>query len=362
MVDFPQTPTFCTVPPAQVKKKVKLENVTVGGYVIKDVPTSMYTIISRGERGKLMKAKEYMDSLNDRMGKDCHYGTPRSNMIIAALAAAHPNISPVVMEQIIVLARYTFFIECEGPLQYKYSLDQIIEASVSRTTIENHVKDLAMKQCLVASYQMARAAQVNIQTDAGTKHDQQIKVYTWWSPTDITKTPEGSVQFFLADIDVTDKTSADVADGIEHSNLRLCNGNLKIGSHTGDSGGGGNRHPLYREMDGKGMTLIDYLIETCGLHNLQSLIRLPIQKLIGTGGVDKQNAVQALHSVYDLFKMFKKVGLLWKGMVEVEGADTPVPKELWKAIQEPLVTQWWTIGECARFLSKYWKVFQRVAG
>ena len=40
---------------------------------------------------------------------------------------------------------------------------------------------------------------------------------------------------------------------------------------------------------------------SCGLHDCQLVIRLAIQYCIGVGGLDNENAIQFLHTLYSMF-------------------------------------------------------------
>ena len=52
---------------------------------------------------------------------------------------------------------------------------------------------------------------------------------------------------------------------------------------------------------------------------------------------------------------------LLKTVLERLHNQQPVPKVLMKAVQEPLITRWWTIGCLAVFLYTYWLVVSKMA-
>jgi hypothetical protein len=86
--------------------------------------------------------------------------------------------------------------------------------------------------------------------------------------------------------------------------------------------------------------------------------------LIGVGGIENRNAVQAGHCVYDMFLTFKELGN-WKPLVEKiwqdENPGVPIPKELTLWIQNPVMTRWWTIGKVMRFMNKHWNLIFRMS-
>jgi len=74
-----------------------------------------------------MKDQSIKKVVHGRITKGQHCATPESNMIITSMAAAaHSNVSPVVIEQIIALAWYTLFLECEGAARHEFSLHELI--------------------------------------------------------------------------------------------------------------------------------------------------------------------------------------------------------------------------------------------
>jgi hypothetical protein len=104
--------------------------------------------------------------------------------------------------------------------------------------------------------------------------------------------------------------------------------------------------------------------DSCGLHNLQSAFPLALQYYVGVGGLDLRNAIQLLHTMFALYMELKKgwkkiVRAVWKKLRRTEIMpenllDTEdAPKDVTQAMQEPLVTRWWTIGLLAQFASKY---------
>jgi hypothetical protein len=110
------------------------------------------------------------------------------------------------------------------------------------------------------------------------------------------------------------------------------------------------------------------MTESCGIHDLMSAFRLPAQHYIGTGAIENRNGVQLCHNVYDLFKHFKKWHPeTWTSLCtelwEHHGKDPKDPElqSLVTNVQEPLMTRWWTVGEVANFLEKFWDIVHNIA-
>ena len=106
---------------------------------------------------------------------------------------------------------------------------------------------------------------------------------------------------------------------------------------------------------------------SCGIHDIQSVFRLATQHCIGEGGLDAENAIQLLHTLYSMFLQNRSY---WSELVseiynklesDEEGIQKEIPKDLCKAVQEPLITRWWTQSVLASLYTKYSKVYNATA-
>ena len=103
----------------------------------------------------------------------------------------------------------------------------------------------------------------------------------------------------------------------------------------------------------------EYRISFCTLHCLQLTLSNPIQHVLGEGGKDdkgeyKCNAMQALHGLSNLQKYHE--GAEWKQIwhvaAELSGINVNGTMASWR-VPAPILTRWWTVGECAAFLLKW---------
>jgi hypothetical protein len=108
------------------------------------------------------------------------------------------------------------------------------------------------------------------------------------------------------------------------------------------------------------------------LHDLQSAFWPALQHFVGVGGLESRNAIQLLHTMFALYKELKKgwkkiVRAVWKKVRGTEAMpdnlldSEDAPKDVTQAMQEPLVTRWWTIGSLAQFATKYLDFFLLMA-
>ena len=121
----------------------------------------------------------------------------------------------------------------------------------------------------------------------------------WCSKTDRVKKQ-------LLDIDGSGGTSAACAEAVDFSMKKiddLINRILLHGQIT-DAGGGGTGKSFKRELEIKNRivrSLYDeYLSATCGLHGINLTLKNPVKILMGEGGLMGRNALQLLHSAYNL--------------------------------------------------------------
>ena len=85
---------------------------------------------------------------------------------------------------------------------------------------------------------------------------------------------------------------------------------------------------------------------------------------IGEGGLDDENAVQFLHTLYSLFDEHR---VLWSKIMSTffkDIHDDPtidIPRDLLICMQNPLMTRWWTIGKLSILYTTHHAVFDKFA-
>lgn len=126
--------------------------------------------------------------------------------------------------------------------------------------------------------------------------------------------------------------------------------NFTYSGCTTDSGGGGTGHSLKKNMQKLDLCRNDgkYLVGFCSLHTLQLTLANPLRDVIGTGGLGRRNAMQAIHAHYDLqdameFGVWEKK---WKRAAFKVDPSAEVEKV--KRLAAPIITRWWTVGAAAQ--------------
>ena len=190
------------------------------------------------------------------------------------------------------------------------------------------------------------------------------------------------------DLDGSDGTSEDCAAAIKHTLLKLGH-EQQLSGQTTDSGGGGVLDGLAEKLNELGLCARDYKVAACSIHGLQMQLANAVNSVIGKGGIDQQNALQMLHSVYDLQDAldseewrhilvratecchdfddsadaadasefvadYKKVKQLYNfEEVEVAEATAKCDNTVLVKIQAPALTRWWTVGVGACYMFKH---------
>ena len=167
----------------------------------------------------------------------------------------------------------------------------------------------------------------------------------------------------------TDGTSMACAHAIQHALSQLFGGQENIlailfGQAT-DSGGGGTGNSFYKELTKLGLSSSaeSYLKSFCTLHCIQLTLQNPISRVLGQGGLGKDgkyktNAMQALHGLHNLQKYHERTEWpkLWSTAAAKCGFDLTNEEFSAHRIPAPILTRWWTVGECAAFLLKHIRI------
>jgi hypothetical protein len=188
--------------------------------------------------------------------------------------------------------------------------------------------------------------------------------------------PDGSICQFWADLTfAAGKKSLKVADAVKHSMAKFGVPTKELSRLTADSGSGTPESfaNACKKIEIWGERATE---DSCGLHNLQSVFRLALQQYVGKGGLDARNAIQLLHTIFSFYKELKgrwskAAKAVWKKqqgskqcgdtMLEDAFAVEEIPCDLLKAMQELLITRWWTIAVLAVKAQRYLPFFIKMA-
>lgn len=237
-----------------------------------------------------------------------------------------------------------------------------------KSTFIGLVKELAVDNLMRFRPLVERNGLV-IQSDGGPTGQEIIIATTFDPDTKTEDAPFGMpVQFMLGTQSACGKSSKHEAAAILKGVKTLGAGDpfkFRLLSLGRDSGGGTSETTLSAIFE-QGANYFDATSntdaspESCGLHDIQSIVRLPLTTYIGKGGLGKNDAPQYLHTLYSVQKYLRTEGK-WTAIAksvykEVRASQNlppaDLPKELGKALQQPIVTRWWTVGNAAHTVAK----------
>ena len=148
------------------------------------------------------------------------------------------------------------------------------------------------------------------QSDGGQK-GQEVRLFTTFDPQDKSKAEDGTICSFWADLTYTGKTSNDVATRMHQSLNKFGHPEKQLSSSTSNSGAG------TPELFAKPCDKLDIwhkraMIDSCGLHDIQSVFRLAMQQYVGEGGFLQYNSVATYH-----FSLYNELQPRWKRVVKL---------------------------------------------
>mgnify|MGYP002812481187 CR=1 FL=1 len=304
----------------------------------------------------LTNFRKVMDQVS---GSSKYKGTVLGRRLYGAAAALNPQSSLKNLEVTTSLVHAALLADAGIGGQYA----NIAKNVPSATTFKECVIDAATDSTFITAEEIiTEGARLFLLCDKGAKKTSNshfVKLLCWWCKA------EKTVKTFNLDANDTDGTSEKCAKAIRHALLKMfgTNDNLAIVLHgqATDSGGGGTGYHFLKQLAIQQLTceLEEYLTAFCTLHCLQLTLSNPIQHVLGEGGKDdkgeyKCNAMQALHGVANLQKYHEASE--WKNMwgiaAERSGIDISGKGSSWR-VPAPVLTRWWTVGECAAYLLKW---------
>ena len=131
-----------------------------------------------------------------------------------------------------------------------------------------------------------------------------------------------------------------------------------------DSGGGGTGVSLHQHMDTLHLCTNKevYLVGYCCLHTLQLTLSNAVEATIGVGGLERRNAMQAIHAFYDL-QNHMEYGVWkdeWKAAAKVVGSNRDDDDKVVK-LPAPIMTRWHTVGNVAMVITNELPVLRQIA-
>ena len=106
-------------------------------------------------------------------------------------------------------------------------------------------------------------------------------------------------------------------------------------------------------------TSIYFYCDSYGLHDLQFVLRYQVLNYIGVGGLDSDDTIQLLHTMYAVYIENRSYwyGIIHLIVVKLGYNSDNLPKKLDSSMQAPPVTMWWSISVLSSAFSNFYKVY-----
>jgi hypothetical protein len=157
------------------------------------------------------------------------------------------------------------------------------------------------------------------------------------------------------DADGSGGKSEQCAAAICHSIKKFRNAITFFCGQTTDSGGGGVLYNLASELGKLNLCSPVYFVTPCTLHGMNLIFANSVKGVFGEGGLEYRNAMQLLHSLYDLVGQYEhhELQLMWES---VNGQAPP------NKISKAVLTRWcWWVNVATQHLKDNWDQSEALA-
>ena len=324
------------------------------------VVPNTHALIHRSHLSQLKNKAENYEKLITNLTQSVYHGSTLGNQILGCAASLVPQCGYSGFATLMPFAVYSVFANAGVHIDP----DKLISAMPSHKHIQNMVCQNAIDTILLTQESIRANPRVYVSTDKGNKKGNKnlAKFICWYD------VEEKQVKTFLLDIDCTDESTGEIVQALTHSLKRVFPTDIpiKLRGQCTDSGGGGTKDALKRELEKNELTAEDYLVTTCSLHNLQTCLRNAVVNVLGEGGNDDNgepvmNVMQMLHGAWNIqnWQEDEELDGLWK--IIQEGNATEIK---FKKMEQPVLTRWWTVGACACSFSEsfdqWLKIFRAI--
>jgi len=302
-----------------------------------------HTVIHKSHLSSYKSKAKMYDTLSNNISRKYYQGNVVADNMLGFAASCLPQAGYDGIARVLPFIIGSFLQNCG----ISYNRDKLVTSLPSNMTIKKMVEDNAVDNILLTQESIRKNRFIYICCDKGNKKgNKNLPKFICWYDYDDKK-----VKVFMIDCDCTDESTEDVALALKHSLERVfpAGVDVKLVGQCTDSGGGGTKHALRRALADHNLVLEDrYLVATCSLHNIQTMLRNAIVTVMGEGGQDEKgnynmNVMQMLHGAYNIQNYHEQEGLkqLWSYLND-DALNTK-----FKKLEEPVLTRWWLVGACA---------------
>jgi hypothetical protein len=334
------------------KRRMRLTNV---GGTQASLPNG-YKAHHKNTIRKWEAAEETVSTLREAASKGRSILDERNQIIIGTLAGRFPQAADVTVEQMvatsgIILASQMKLLDVTSDKNC-VDFDDVTNILPSRTTVNTFVIRTAAHKVIAQANQLRKAKRVYIGADKGGGVLIKKAFFT---------DGQMKVQQLNLDFDKAGDNAKDGALAIAHSLKKYTfedDPAWKIGGGSSDSGGGFTGAAMKKSLVAIGLADSQkYIHVNCTHHNDQTNLRVSIEIVYGSGGLDQRNVSQLIHAFSDTQNLFdgkiEVVPMMTSAWKFVRGANSEPPPAFLAMMQEPILTRWGTVGEACRYTETY---------
>ena len=274
------------------------------------------------------------------------YKSTKLGRLLQGIAIAHATkIGMNTLEKIITLSTMAF---CANMGFNACDLECIAKMCPSASTLKTLMIDLAV-DCVIMMSEEMKDKKLSLMCDKGEDSGTGASFVKLTSFFDCVRK---RVVVRCFGIEQAGNSSKDAAIAIDHA-LKLfeycCQTRKRFTATMTDAGGGGVGSSLYKNLVtvDRAIDSLDHIWGTCTLHALNIMFSVPVETIMGTGGLKKRTFLQMLHTAYSLKNLY--ANKCWKEMWLIATGTT------WKDISCPVMSRWQHVGEGAQHIEKYRK-------
>ena len=310
----------------------------------------LYTKILKRDYARLQRNTELGSNIKKKMQQKKYSSCPLARRLLGIAMMHVPKLSLDAASKFIPLLLASFLAECGFT-----DLGEITRASPSASELKEIMFDEAVDTIYLLQEQL-RNKTLTLMCDKGDGGNKRcgasfVKLLARYDDA------REKVTVVNVGIEGADNTSIGAAKAVDFT-MKIYDTpaeKLLISNHGTDAGGGGTRIDLLEKLIEVGRVNAEkrsnYHHSTCSLHGLNITLSSPTLLTMGDGGLLKRNAMQTLHTAYNLTQQYER-----KEWEDIWQLSTGMQHHNMKC---PVMTRWECVAEAVSHICKYieeWRI------
>ena len=304
---------------------------------------ALFTTISKSELSRLRNDAEIGRQIKKKLTQKKFTCSPLGRRFLGIAMMHVPKLALESAERFIVLVICWFLAD----IGFNNSLSDIANMTPSASTLKEVMVEEAIDTIIIEREDM-RGIPLGVMCDKGEGEKKRNGAsFVKLVPRFDVKTDK--IKVTCIGIQSAGNFSVDAAEGVDHAMKPYDHEEetLQFSVQGTDAGGGGTRIDLANKLEscGRVKELTEYIWSTCSLHGMNITLSSPTNLIMGDGGLLKRNALQCLHTAYNLAQQFhanewKDIWMLLTGTA-------------YQSMKMPVMSRWECVGESVEHILQY---------